>query len=143
MVCTTQEHLEHMHVLSSVLQASQNSIHHSMGRTHPDSLCVPQILSPRIVEGLGPSLNSQYTDPTPEYFLQLQPTTVMWFRGLAWDGTTGFETCLKHGFELDLNHSNARLDKLSSELQLLMGSWPILIDFPRGIMMQNPFFFYS
>lgn len=62
------------------------------------------------------------------------------FRGLAWDGATGFETHVKHRFELDLNRSDARPDRLSGELQCLMGSRPIFTDFPGGITMQNPFF---
>jgi len=47
------------------------------------------------------------------------------FRGLSWDGATGFETHEKHRFALDLNHSAARPDRLSDELQCLMGSRPI------------------
>lgn len=62
------------------------------------------------------------------------------FRGSARDGATVFETHVKHRFELDLKHSDARLDRLSGELQCLMGSRPILIHFPGEIMMQNPFF---
>lgn len=45
-------------------------------------------------------------------------------------------------FGLNLDYSNARLNRLSGELQSLMDSRPILIDFSGGIMMENTLFFF-
>lgn len=132
-------------MLTSQLQASQNHKHPNRAGTHPDSSRIPQILSSRTVKGLGSDLNFQYADPKSK-ILPPAPTShchvflYVMFRGLAWDGATVFETHVKHGFELDLNHSDARPNRLRGELQHLMGSRPILIDFPGGIMTQNPFF---
>lgn len=46
-------------------------------------------------------------------------------------------------FGLNLDYRNARLNRLSGELQSLMDSRPILIDFSGGIMMENTLFFFS
>lgn len=45
-------------------------------------------------------------------------------------------------FGLNLDYSNARLNRLSGELQSLMDSRPILIDFSGGIMMENTLLFF-
>jgi len=102
---------------------------------------VSQVLCPGTVQGLGSGLNFQHTCDTPpcsDWLLSCASTGDVHGFSLGW--SKWFWNLFKTQFWIQTQLQGCKFGQVQQWVPAPVWSWSVLIDFPGGIMMQNPFF---